>query len=78
MDEVLTQQAATEQEITVVDNTINDMKRLADVAAANATLAYNVALDTFNTAERLLDEAATPLDEVKANETKGKMWDMCQ
>ena len=72
MDDVLTQQAATEQEITIIDNVVNDMTTLGDKAAANATGALNFATNTLSNAQLLLREAAVPLDEVNANETKGK------
>ena len=72
MDDVLTQQAATEQEITIIDNVVNDMTALGDKAAANATRALNFATNTLSNAQLLLEEAATPLDDVNANETKGK------
>jgi hypothetical protein len=72
MDEVLKQQEATEDEITIIDNRMNDMKILGEQAATNATVALNLATNTLNNAQQLLDEAAIPLDDVGANETKGK------
>ena len=73
MNDVLKQQEASESQITIIDNTINDMKSLGDQAATNATAAFNLADNTLNNAQQLLDEAAIPLDDVGANETKGKV-----
>ena len=72
MDEALTQQTATEEEITIIDNKVNERITLADKAATNASAAYNIASNTLDDAENLLSEAAIPLDVVNINETKGK------
>ena len=72
MDEALTQQTATEEEITIIDNKVNERITLADKAVTNASAAYNIASNTLDDAENLLSEAAIPLDVVNINETKGK------
>lgn len=73
MDDAIAQQGETLQEITIIDNKANEMATLADKTLANASVAYNLASNTLSAAENLLIDAATPLDDVNVDETRGKM-----
>ena len=73
MDDVLRKQDDLQQVATLFDNRISELETLADITAANASAARNLAEDTLDTANDLLNKARTPLDEVNVNETKSKV-----
>lgn len=73
MNEVLKQQADTEQEITFIDQAFNNMDSLGQEVAMSASRSRSAADNVLATAEELLELASVPLDEVNANKTKGKI-----
>ena len=57
--------------VNIIDNNINDVKSLGEMALENATTAKNDAKSTGDKAEALERVANIPLENVDVNGTKG-------
>lgn len=71
MEDILLEQKNTEAKLMFIDNTIGELKALADDVYDNSSKSQSAASSTLQKAEELLDEASKPLAFVNVNETKG-------
>ena len=64
-------QNASNEHIKIIDNGVDDLQRLGNVAFNNATESRNLANQTLIEADEHLKEGQRPLEEIDTNKTRG-------